>query len=103
MPKHSQSLEVAGTFLQGYTQATTRAELVALFGEPTFYEIGDKVTLEWCLDFGGGIIATIYDWKRYEEGTPALDEEMKYNIGGNSPLSVEKVKEAIEEEKKVSA
>lgn len=98
MIKHDSALEASGTFLQGYIE-TTRAELVNAFGEPNSYEEGDKVTLEWCLDFGGGVLATIYDWKRYELGTPSLNEEMTYNVGGFSQESVLMVKKALEERK----
>ena len=98
MIKHDSALEVSGTFLQGYIE-TTRAELVNAFGKPNSYAEGDKVTLEWCLDFGGGVIATVYDWKRYELGTPQLNEEMTYNIGGFSQESVLMVKKALEEKR----
>ena len=95
MPKHNYYLEISGTFLQGFTEPTTRRELTALFGEPTHREEGDKVTIEWSLDFGGGNIATIYDWKRYELGAPRQDEKMVYHIGGFSRVIVEKVKQEL--------
>lgn len=87
--------ETAGTWLQGHTK-TTRRKLTAIFGEPVRYE-DSKTTLEWGIVFEGGVIATIYDWKRYELGEPAQDEEMTYNIGGLSPEAVRKVEEALEE------
>ena len=76
-----------GTSLQGYTE-TTKRKLIEVFGEPEYYDEGDKVTVEWCLKFEDGTVATIYDWKRYELGTPALDELMHWNIGGNSPVAL---------------
>ena len=79
--------EVSGTSLQGYTHPTTRAELTAVLGEPVVYEGGDKVTIEWGIRLGS-TVATIYDWKRYEAGTPANDEVMAYNIGGNDQNAV---------------
>lgn len=85
--------ETAGTYLQGYI-TTTRKKLTEAFGEPMKYE-DSKVTIEWGILFEGGVIATIYDWKRYELGEPAEDEKMTYNIGGLSPEAVEKVKEKV--------
>lgn len=87
--------ETAGTWLQGHI-VTRRANLEAVFGEPTFYEGGGKVTVEWGLKFEDGTLATIYDWKRYEKGKPALDEEMTYNVGGLVPEALAKVQEALE-------
>jgi hypothetical protein len=68
--------ETAGTSLQGYTRVTTRAQITAVLGEPMTYE-GGKVLLEWGVRLGG-TVATVYDWKRYEQGTPADDEEMMF-------------------------
>lgn len=87
--------EISGTWLQGEIK-TTRANLEAVFGEPIFYEEGDKVTVQWGLKFENGTLATIYDWKRYKEGKPALNEEMTYNIGGLSAEAVARVQEALE-------
>jgi hypothetical protein len=35
-----------GTSLQGYVTTTMR-ELNSVFGEPTFYYPGEKITVEW--------------------------------------------------------
>jgi hypothetical protein len=83
-------LDTNGTSLQGY-MTTTRRELTETFGEPLSYGEGDKVTIEWCLRFEDGTIATIYDWKRYEAGEPAMDEIFEYNIGGNNSNAVNAV------------
>jgi len=72
---------VHGTSLRGYV-TTTKRILEEAFGEPVFYGEGDKVTVEWIIRFADGSVATIYDWKRYEEGTPELDEVFEWNIGG---------------------
>jgi hypothetical protein len=88
--------EIGGS-LMGYVWNVTRAELETVFGKPTFDESveefsGDgKITVEWCLRFEDGTEATIYDWKRYELGTPALHERMDWNIGGNEFRAVELV------------
>ena len=92
----TKEIETAGTSLQGYVE-TTKAELVSVFGEPIWFgDDGDKVTIEWGIRFEDGTIATIYDWKRYELGTPQNDELMTYNIGGFNPRAVELVKQALE-------
>ena len=76
--------ETAGTWLQGHT-TTTRDNLEAVFGLPTVYEEGDKVTIEWGLRFEDGTLATIYDWKR----SPG------WSVGGYSPKAVELVQQFI--------
>jgi hypothetical protein len=74
--------EIDGTSLRGEI-VTTRAELTAVLGEPMTYEEGGKVTIEWGVRLGS-TVATVYDWKRYELGTPADDEEILYHIGGHN-------------------
>ena len=83
-----------GTSLQGYTQTTLR-QLIEVFGEPEQYGEGDKVTVEWCLKFEDGTVASIYDWKRYELGTPELDEIYEWHIGGSSDAAVYAVQEQL--------
>jgi len=70
-----------GTSLQGHITTTMR-DLISAFGEPTFYYPGDKVTVEWVHVFPDGSVATIYDWKRYEDEAPDMDEVLEYHIGG---------------------
>ena len=74
--------EIDGTSLRGEI-VTTRAELTAVLGEPMTYEEGGKVTLQWGIRLGS-TVATVYDWKRYELGTPSDDEAISYHIGGHS-------------------
>lgn len=83
-----------GTSLQGHITTTMR-ELNSVFGEPTFYYPGDKVTVEWEHTFDDGTVVTIYDWKRYDDGVPEMDEIMEYNIGGFNKDAAEKVKMAV--------
>lgn len=85
--------EVSGTFLQG-TILTTRAKLTEAFGEPMQYE-ASKITLQWGVRFENGTVATIYDWKRYELGTPDIDEEIIYHIGGYDLSAVTNVTNAL--------
>jgi hypothetical protein len=96
--KSTKEIGISGTFLQGYIE-TTKTELVSVFGDPITYADGDKVTIEWGIRFEDGTIATIYDWKRYEKGTPKDDELMTYNVGGLSHRAVELVALAIQNNK----
>lgn len=84
----------SGTWLQGYV-TTTLDQLIKTFGEPQRYIGEDKVTVNWSMVFEDGTIATIYDWKRYEMGTPQLTEVMEYNIGGTTREAVTLVREAL--------
>jgi hypothetical protein len=77
----------SGTSLQGYVTAT-RAEIEAVFGAPTITgEVNEKVTTEWVIRFVNGVVATIYDWKRYEQGAPEMDERIEWHIGGHDKLA----------------
>ena len=76
------------TSLQGYMPARYE-ELVAVFGEPEGG--GDKTTVEWCLAFEDGTVATIYDWKEYK--TPMYKYD--WHIGGMSKLAVARVQQAF--------
>ena len=88
------SVASVGTSLQGYITTTMR-ELNSVFGEPTFYYPGDKVTVEWEHTFSDGTVVTVYDWKRYDDGVPEMDEIFEYNIGGFNKDAAEKVKMAV--------
>ena len=88
--------DVDGTHLQGEV-ITTRLTLEKLFGEPTYTDNsgGEKVTTEWVLILDSGKVATIYDWKRYEEGAPEMDETYKWHIGGLDYEVVEDIAEMV--------
>jgi hypothetical protein len=79
-----------GTSLQGYVK-TTYSDLVAIFGEPE--RGGDKTTVEWCIDFEDGTVATIYDWKEYD--TPM--GEYNWHVGGRSYMASVLVSEVVAE------
>ena len=84
----------SGTSLQGYVTTTLR-RLITAFGQPQYHGEGDKVTVDWAMVFEDGTVATVYDWKRYELGTPALDEVFQYNIGGENKEAAYLVKKAV--------
>lgn len=81
-----------GTHLRGSIKASRRI-LEQVFGKPYEYDETDfmsdgKTTTEWIIEFDDGEIATIYDWKRYEQGPPALDEFITWHIGGHKDTDV---------------
>ena len=79
--------DVNGTSLVG-TITTTRRTIEHNLGiEPNVYDLDDptsdgKVSTEWIVRFDDGLVATIYDWKRYEMGAPDLDEVYEWHVGG---------------------
>ena len=86
--KFTTEADVNMTSLQGYMQAYYH-QLVEVFGEPECG--GDKTTVEWCLAFEDGTVATIYDWKEYE--TPM--GLYHWHIGGKSNLAVARVQQTF--------
>jgi hypothetical protein len=45
--------------------------------------------------FEDGTRVTLYDWKRYEDGAPEMDELYDWHIGGDSLFAVSRVVEAL--------
>jgi hypothetical protein len=88
--KFTTNANVNGTSLQGYVKAYYH-ELVERFGEPEYG--GDKTTVEWCLEFEDGTVATIYDWKEYDTPTGSYN----WHIGGKSKEAVWAVTDAMKE------
>jgi len=88
--------QTGGTSLKGHV-TTTFNKLVAAFGNPCINEgpsEWEKVTIEWCLCFPDGTIATIYDWKCYG-WQPLGDKEWEWHIGGHSSAAVSLVHERL--------
>jgi hypothetical protein len=88
--KFTNDADANGTSLQGYIRAYYH-QLVAVFGLPLVG--GDKTTVEWCLEFEDGTVATIYDWKEYE--TPMGLH--RWHIGGKSQEAVDRVTDTFTE------
>jgi hypothetical protein len=88
--KFTTGADVNRTCLQGYMEAYYH-QLVEVFGEPEGG--GDKTTVEWCLEFEDGTVATIYDWKEYETPTGLY----AWHIGGHSNLAVARVQRAFKQ------
>jgi len=82
---------VSGGWLQGYI-GSSYAELVSVFGQPTYQGIDGKTKAEWDLIING-VAATIYDYKEYDK---TLDRIREWHIGGTSKAAVRLVEGAIE-------
>jgi len=88
---------VTGTSLQGYI-STSFDNLVKAFGKPIYDcdDSYDKVQVEWALQFededGDSVVATIYNWKDYDDGSACKQAlEYDWHIGGNSYDAVQAV------------
>lgn len=91
--------EFQSSWLQGQID-TSYDVLCKTFGEPNSQGDEYKVQVEWIIQFSDGTYATIYDWKMSEAyngpGEGVLPEVITdWHIGGNNPLSVQRVKEAV--------
>lgn len=87
--------QINGTYLQGEI-VTTRAEIEAVFGPPNYEgDPTDKVITEWDITFDDGTVATVYDWKRYDEGPVGMHESYSWHIGGASNDAVDYVLAAL--------
>jgi hypothetical protein len=87
--------QINGTFLQSDIERT-RAEIEAVFGPPNYEgDTYDKVFTEWDITFDDGTVATIYDWKRYDDGPVEMHERYNWHIGGASSLAVDHVLAAL--------
>ena len=92
--KFTTDADVNMTSLQGYMEAYYH-QLVEVFGQPDGG--GDKTTVEWCLAFEDGTVATIYDWKEYETPTGLY----RWHIGGRNSRAVDLVKQTFKQAKLV--
>jgi len=92
--KFTTDADVNMTSLKGYMEAYYH-QLVEVFGQPDGG--GDKTTVEWCLAFEDGTVATIYDWKEYETPTGLY----RWHIGGRNSRAVDLVKQTFKQVKLV--
>ena len=100
--ENSKSIKTSGSSLVGTIEATYE-ELIRAFGEPTYKEpSGDgKVSTEWVLEFehqdGKYVVATIYDWKMYDNGKACRSgEKFKWHVGGFNYEALELVEEELD-------
>ncbi len=97
--ENSQSIKTSGSSLVGYVP-TSYEELVNAFGEPSYTEpSGDgKVQKEWNLEFeledGNYVVATIYDYCVGERGY--LEPGYEWHVGGFDYRALELVEDALE-------
>ena len=94
--KFTLDADVNMTSLQGYMEAYYH-QLVEVFGQPDGG--GDKTTVEWCLSFEDGTVATIYDWKEWETPTGSY----RWHIGGKNSRAVDLVKQTFKQAKLVDS
>lgn len=80
----TKNVNSSGTALEGYV-TTTRAQIEEVLGTPQEnHDSYEKVTTEWSIKFDDGLIATIYDWKRYGSGAPLDNERYEWHVGGTN-------------------
>lgn len=84
------------TGLEGHIDISY-AELVAVLGEPTDHYDDHKSDAEWCILFGSGQCATIYNYKDGHNymGAEGLDTEdiCDWHIGGKTQAVLTKMAE----------
>ncbi len=81
-----------GTSLRDFVEADYY-DLKEIFGEPSIRdEVGEKVSIEWIVDFGDGYL-TIYDWKYYN-AERAIMHCRNWHIGGK-PEDYQAVRDLI--------
>lgn len=90
-------INIINTGLRGYIDAGYD-RLVKVFGEPIEGEY--KTSAEWHIQFGDGIIATIYDYKTGKNylGDEGLDAEdtRDWHVGGRTgKIVVDRIKELL--------
>lgn len=92
----------AGSCLQGHQEASYE-QLVKLFGEPNSYGDGEKVHIEWVLNFdvhdeddedSESYTATIYDWKE-DDDVARYVPSYNWHIGGFSKEAAHLVSDLI--------
>lgn len=71
------NIEIAGTAHTGSINATY-AELCAVFGPPIKETERPKVHAEWHVQFGDGVVGTIYDWR----SGGAVESVKLWHVGG---------------------
>jgi hypothetical protein len=91
-------IDVNGTAYQGAIRESFE-KLLEVFGTPLGASSDNKVDVEWEIEFGNGIVATIYNWKDGNAycGKDGLDpvEITDWHIGGKNQHSVWEVEEYL--------
>ena len=84
---HTINQKVYGTHFEGRIEIPYK-DLVKKLGEPMFGD-GEKVQVEWVLEFDDGTVATIYDWND-SRSVHAIDD---WHIGGFNSDAVEHIQD----------
>jgi len=90
--ENSEYVNTHRTNFKGRLEDISYERLVETFGEPTFKGDMDKISVEWCLEFEDGTVATIYDW---ETPFKAVHNRL-WHVGGFSYKAHELVREALD-------
>tara|TARA_A100001037_G_scaffold244817_1_gene225914 strand:+ start:75798 stop:76115 length:318 start_codon:yes stop_codon:yes gene_type:complete len=95
---NDKEINVNGTSFKGEIFVTFE-KLLKVFGTPIGASSDGKVDVEWNIEFGNGVIATIYNWKNGpasmgEDGTNPVDITT-WHIGGKNQHSVWEVEEYL--------
>jgi hypothetical protein len=91
-------IDTNGTSYQGAIHESFE-KLLEVFGAPLGASGDNKVDVEWEIEFGNGIVATIYNWKNGpaslgENGTNPV-EITDWHIGGKNQHSMWEVEEYL--------
>ena len=75
-------IDTNGTSYQGAIRESFE-KLLEVFGAPLGASVDNKVDVEWEIEFGNGIVATIYNWKNGpasmgEDGTNPVRKQRKH-------------------------
>ena len=79
-----------GTSFHDHTFSATVQDLRKILGIPRDEQNDgkDKTNFEWVMITDDGEVFTVYDWKKYRKLKE--DEEIEWNIGGDSGLTTGK-------------
>ena len=96
---NDKEINVNGTSFKGEIFVTFE-KLLKVFGTPLGASSDNKVDVEWNIEFGNGVIATIYNWKNGpasmgEDGTNPVDITT-WHIGGKTKSAVWGIEEILE-------
>jgi len=104
---HVKDIHTAGTSLVGHLERVDFYRLIEVFGRPGTDNHDDyKCDAQWDIEFGDGLVATIYNWKnslnyndRIEKNGDhgmQLTDMTHWNIGGKDPKVVDRLMSMLE-------
>ena len=90
--ENSEFINTHATNFKGRLEDISYDRLIETFGEPTFKGDMDKISVQWCLEFEDGTVATIYDWDTPPEKLMCWS----WHVGGFSYKAHELVQETLD-------